>query len=706
MRIYSMTATFGKLEHETLKPEPGFHILQAPNEWGKSTWCAFLVAMLYGLDTRAKSTKTSLADKERYAPWSGSPMAGRMDVNWMGRDITIERKTKGRVPMGEFRAYETDTGLPVPELNGANCGQMLLGVERSVFLRSGFIRLSDLPVTNDEALRRRLNALVTTGDESSSGDRLAKGLKDLKNRIRYHRTGLLPQVEGECAGVEAKLNEIDALRRQMDALKQRKESVFQRLKALENHEAALQYAAAEADAQRVAEARQHRDAVGQRLQELDNRCASLPNREQLQQGLSKIAELELAEEALEREAALCDAEVAIPEAPAFVRDVSADTALEKAVSDGITYEKQKGKKPVLLILGLLLMLAGFAGAHWHGLPGLICGGVGVSLLFTGLIARGKREQILRNLEVFYGNADPAGWVKTAQAYKASMEQTEETLQNRKRLRQEIAARRKQLDEKIGRMTQGRGLRICRAEWNWSLSLWDSLADAQEDWQQAETQLNTVKAMARTAQPPVYPDSLTFSEAATREMLANARTELQQIESRLNLYTGRAEALGDPEQLRKQLESLRQRKQKLEDTYAALTVAQEALAEARMELQRRFAPRISKRAAELMHRMTGGRYDRLQLDEDFSLRAGAEREDTLHEALWRSEGTLDQLYLCLRIAVAEALAPEAPLILDDALVRFDDDRLKAALEILKEEAETKQVILFTCQSREKNVLNWK
>ena len=51
-------------------------------------------------------------------------------------------------------------------------------------------------------------------------------------------------------------------------------------------------------------------------------------------------------------------------------------------------------------------------------------------------------------------------------------------------------------------------------------------------------------------------------------------------------------------------------------------------------------------------------------------------------------------------MAEALTPEAPLILDDALVRFDDTRLKAVLKILKEEAEDKQVILFTCQSREK------
>jgi hypothetical protein len=172
MRIYKMTATFGKLEHETLTLKSGLNIIHAPNEWGKSTWCAFLMAMLYGLDTRAKSTKTALADKERYAPWSGSPMAGRMDLNWNGRDITIERRTKGRIPLGEFRAYETKTGVDVPELTAANCGQLLLGVEQSVFRRAGFIRLSDLPVTQDEALRRRLNALVTTGDESGDGDRL------------------------------------------------------------------------------------------------------------------------------------------------------------------------------------------------------------------------------------------------------------------------------------------------------------------------------------------------------------------------------------------------------------------------------------------------------------------------------------------------------------------------------------------------------
>ena len=128
MRIYSMTATFGKLEGQSLTLKPGLNRIHAPNEWGKSTWCAFLMAMLYGVDTRAKSTRGSLADKDHYAPWSGSPMSGRMELDWQGRNITIERSTRGRIPLGCFRAYETETGAEVPELTAENCGQMLLGV--------------------------------------------------------------------------------------------------------------------------------------------------------------------------------------------------------------------------------------------------------------------------------------------------------------------------------------------------------------------------------------------------------------------------------------------------------------------------------------------------------------------------------------------------------------------------------------------------
>ena len=69
--------------------------------------------------------------------------------------------------------------------------------------------------------------------------------------------------------------------------------------------------------------------------------------------------------------------------------------------------------------------------------------------------------------------------------------------------------------------------------------------------------------------------------------------------------------------------------------------------------------------------------------------------------------LDQLYLAVRLAICDLVLPEdksVPLILDDALLTFDDDRLHAALDYLLEESEKRQILLFTCQKREGAYLN--
>ena len=67
MKILSMTATFGKLSNQTLTLESGLNVIEAHNEWGKSTWCAFLMAMLYGIDTGSRTKTGFLADKEHYS---------------------------------------------------------------------------------------------------------------------------------------------------------------------------------------------------------------------------------------------------------------------------------------------------------------------------------------------------------------------------------------------------------------------------------------------------------------------------------------------------------------------------------------------------------------------------------------------------------------------------------------------------------------
>ena len=243
-----------------------------------------------------------------------------------------------------------------------------------------------------------------------------------------------------------------------------------------------------------------------------------------------------------------------------------------------------------------------------------------------------------------------------------------------------------------------------ALWQQMQQHWEAYDLAGQEFSRAEQYLKMLQDMAKTAvRKPRMVDVLTYSAGETESLLAEAAAERQRLENRLGQYQGRMETLGDPGDLQEALQAVNERICHLEDTYAAVSLALETLAQARQMLQRKFAPRISQRAQELLREMTDGRYDRLSLNEDLSLLAGAGQEETLHDILWRSDGTIDQLYFALRLAVAEELIPQAPLVLDDAFVRFDDIRLKAALEILCGEAEQKQVILFTCQHREKEMM---
>ena len=68
MKILKMRATFGKLQSAELALGEGLNVIEAPNEGGKSTWSAFLRAMLYGINTKERDRQGYLAEKNRYQP--------------------------------------------------------------------------------------------------------------------------------------------------------------------------------------------------------------------------------------------------------------------------------------------------------------------------------------------------------------------------------------------------------------------------------------------------------------------------------------------------------------------------------------------------------------------------------------------------------------------------------------------------------------
>lgn len=711
MILCSMTATFGKLDGETLSFSPGLNLITAPNEWGKSTWCAFLLAMLYGIDTRQRARQGQLPDKERYKPWSGKPMEGSMEVLWQNRRITIQRQTKGRVPMGHFRAFETETGFPVPELTADRCGQVLLGVERSVYQRTGFLQGRDLTVSRDEALSHRLNRLVTTGDDSPSGPALASGLRELKNKCRYNQSGLLPQARRELEACRSQLQALQKLDVQAAGLEERLRALDRRKQALEVHLTALQR---QADREKLAQVDQARDKERQAREELARaqaQCAGLPERAAAERNLAQWRSLQSALDALQLEQAMEQPAPQPPEAPAVLYGLDGEQARSQMRRrlDALSPPagpSAAGKTAWALWLGaalcgllLLILLPGL----WR-LPGaalLAAGGAG---LLRGFLLRRKKAaadaQAAREMQKLlddYQVAAPEELEPLLQAYQARWAQYRRALEAFQRRTAALETRRKALQGKLAQLTGGGDTEAFLRTQTQALEAWDAWAAACRSAAQATGHRQAMEAVTAGLERDPLPDQLDLPEEESRRALEEVRQAWTQTRSQLDACRGRRAALGDRLRLEAQEEALADRVSRLELWYAALQAGLAALEQAQQDLQSRFAPKIAAEAREILSSLTQGRYDRLLLDRDLSLSAGAAGENTVRPGIWRSDGTVDQLYLALRLAVSRALLPGAPLVLDDALTRFDDRRLAAALELLRRE--DRQILLFTCQSRE-------
>ena len=194
----------------------------------------------------------------------------------------------------------------------------------------------------------------------------------------------------------------------------------------------------------------------------------------------------------------------------------------------------------------------------------------------------------------------------------------------------------------------------------------------------------------------------FDPAETAARLESAESELTRLRSGLALAQGELNTLGDREELTARREAILEELDRRKKEYDALTAALEALEKGHAGLQARFSPALNRRAGELLAKLTGGKYDKVSLTREFE--ALAEEHDGLlpRRALVLSRGTADQLYLAVRLAVCQLVLPgedPCPLVLDDALANFDDERMALALDTLAELGNERQILLFTCHSRE-------
>ncbi len=724
MKIKRMTATFGALEGATLNLEEGLNLLQLPNEGGKSTWCAFLRAMFYGIPTRERDTRTTLAEKNRYQPWSGSPMAGEMLLTWGGRDLILRRFAKGASPFGGFQAVYADTGETVPGLTGENCGERLLGVGREVYQRSAFVGQSGVPIDADPDLEKRIAALVSSGEEDVSYSQTEKTLRSWLNRRKHNKTGLIPRLEEEASALTERLAQArQAARRAAEAQAQ--------IGALTRQKAELEAESAAQQARRDwAQAEQYRAAVRELEKaraELDSlEGETLPDKEALREAQGELAYLNVLAASLKeaknqvepaRQAVEAAESAAVD--PMFP-DMDPDQAWRRAGEDAQrarALEKRAG--PGLRAVGILFLAAAAVSAVIGALSGRTLAFfvsaalealAGVQSLLSAGRAEKRRVKAREEILSRYGAAFPDDILARANAYRDKWTAAEEARRGAEAVERSIRdleGQRRALWDKLLSFVRtfapeandpfGASAALSRA-----LGREERLSAARVKAQAAQRLVDSLPAPAG-AGPGTPPPPTERNPQQTAAALAAVGGEISRLQGELSHAEGQRTALGDPAELEHGLEEAEEALTRRRGEYRALELALEVLSQANGELQARFSPALNRRAGQLFSALTGGKYEELTLTREFEAAAREAGGVLPRRTVSLSRGTVDQLYLAVRLAVCELALPAeepAPLVLDDALSDFDDARMALALECLEQYAGERQILLFTCHGRER------
>lgn len=671
MFFQRLNATFGKLYQCNLTLQKGLNIIEAPNESGKSTFAAFLKDMFYGVPS-GRGKASSLSDRARFAPWSGIAMEGTMELGETAYgDITLTRTTKrAAAPLGNLTATYSGGGEVIDAITGENCGEHLLGIPRGVFERSAFIRQSGLTIEADSDLEKRITSLITSGEEDTSYTDAESALNKARNAHRHNTTGAIPLLERELAELQNDRKELADLLMEKQGKVQESERIAKREEEirglLQKHRDADQ----QEQYNRLQSLKADRDTAEAEYAKRQQAVSFLPSEESIAQAQAHLNALTSMMQ--EQNNAQATANAAKEQLDCFDRQ----TAVQKirfgryyALLAPLTY---------IIIGAIWMIIFGFTFMH-----AMIPLGIALLLAFPvsyiigkkiGQKERGKERGILE-----------AAW-QTAQnaldAQKSLCRTQEQNVLNLLRVRSIDEARVVMQDA----AQQYNALRAAQS----------AAKDAAMRYDVFARQYGELSAPKEAI---VRPSESAAALQMELDVLTQKRIELKQ---NIAHAEGRSASIGDPADLDAKIEEKQEKLLSLQKEYDAISLAMEVLTSANTQLQNRFSPVLGKRASEIFSELTDGKYDRVLLDREMGAKTSETDAPTAHDVNLLSQGAYDQLYFAVRLAICELVLPEErniPIVLDDVLTNFDDERMKKALDLLANESEHRQILLFTCQHRE-------
>ena len=213
----------------------------------------------------------------------------------------------------------------------------------------------------------------------------------------------------------------------------------------------------------------------------------------------------------------------------------------------------------------------------------------------------------------------------------------------------------------------------------------------------------------------YLEKIENKKIIEKNDLENIKEEIEKTQKELNNTKIRLHELDlDRENVEPQIDNLLKLEEKivnnnekivnLKKLDKSMNLAKSILEKAYEKMKTTVTPKFTKNLSENINEITNGKYKNVMLKDDNGLIVELDNGNYV-EAKRLSVGTIDQLYLSLRLSMTEDLSKEKmPIILDEAFAYYDTQRLENILKYLSEKYNNRQIILLTCTEREKEILD--
>ncbi len=743
MKIKSIyISAFGGVKDLKLSLNDNFNVIYGENENGKTTVMNFIKMMFYGSD-RAKGDLAK-SPRKRYTPWDNSQMAGSIDFIKDGKNYRLERIFGDSNSTDKVTLINTDLGTR--ENVSADIGTKLLGLSSAAFERSIFIGQFGFPENNANAegeINSKLSNLALTGEEDASFDEVYKRLEKAKLALAS-KSGRAGEYDKNLASLKA-LNEalLKATETQgkIDFGKQKAKEIITEIESLQQN--ANKIKATIDKEQDFKNAEKLRELLSLKT-ELDNVTKSLT----LENGavidemflkkidfcLSKINGVKSKIESLENENKVIkqgldlalDPQKASPEKSAELESKiklleEKQTALKIQYSDNESAIKTK-KSPnfILLILGVLFGLGGAVVCSYNTYigVGIAILGIVLSAVFLAVTTanNSKKKELESNLlnikfelnelmtvitlEKSNLNAITTALNSNAAMIENQQNHIKENITRIEELAKEKAVYDGELETLLGSTFNTTEIDAVLEEFR------QKSAMQKEIKQKINYILKDVGNISYEMAAQKIKDAENFGSVNDFESIkAEYDNILEKITSKktdataiLTEIKAAEKVMENPETLKKQIAELTVKTENQAKYVADLDLTMQVLSESFAEVRRSYGSVLDSKTGEIFSGITGGKYQSLNISKSFDISVQKADQFGSFDSAYLSSGTVDQAYLSLRLALSELINDSndtLPIMLDDSLAQFDDNRQKIAIEYLKEYSTKNQIIMFTC-----------